>query len=91
MTTSGSSPAICHLQLGFLADHGLVQHHVIEHAAQCVIGIGMGGGVFHGFTDGDSQAAGRIGVAASTARPELVWSLGLAKTSAPQVCIIMRR
>ena len=31
------------------------------------------------------------GSSASTARPALVWSLGLGITSAPQVCIMLRR
>ena len=82
MTTSGSSPACCHLLLRFLADHGLVQQHVVEHAAQRVVGVGVRGGVLHRLADGDARGCpGESGCAASTARPELVWSLGLAKTS----------
>ena len=80
-----------HLQLGFLADHGLVQHHVIEHAAQRVVGVVVGGRVLDRFADRDPEAARRIGRGGQDAAAGLVCSLGLGKTSAPQVCIIMRR
>ena len=36
-----------HLLNRFLADHGLVQQHVIQHAAQRVLGVGILGGHFH--------------------------------------------
>jgi hypothetical protein len=39
MMTSGFSPAICQLLLGLQADDGLVQHDVVEHAAQGVAGL----------------------------------------------------
>src|ERR1035437_10236195 len=52
---------LLHLQLGFLADHGLVEHHVIQHAAQRVIGVVVGGRILDRLADGDPQAARRIG------------------------------
>ena len=46
-----------HLLDGFQADDRLVQQHVIEHAAQRVLGVGVLGGHFHGLGDGDAQRA----------------------------------
>ena len=47
------------LLLGLQADDGLVQHDVVEHAAQRVAGLtaGVGHGGLDGFADGDAQAA----------------------------------
>jgi hypothetical protein len=50
------------LQHGFLADDGLVHQHVVEHRAQRVLGVVVGGGHFHRFADGDAQRAGVVGV-----------------------------
>ena len=46
-----------HLQLQhrFLADDGLVQQHVVEHRAQRVLGVVVGGGDLDRFADGDAQ------------------------------------
>ena len=38
-----------HLLQGFLADHRLVQQHMIQHAAQRVFGVRVFRGHFHGF------------------------------------------
>ena len=65
--------------------------HVVEHAAQRVVGIACVAASSTASLMAMPRLPGESGVAASTARPELVWSLGLGKTSAPQVCIIMRR
>ena len=37
--------------------------HVVEHAAQGVLGVAMGGGVFHGFGDGQPQRTGAVRIA----------------------------
>ena len=80
------------LLLGFEADHGLVQQHVIQHRAQRVVGVGIGGGFLDGFGNGDAERALAVGILRpARSRPALVRLLGLAKTSAPQVCIIERR
>ena len=58
-----------HVQLiqGLQPDHRLVQQHVVEHAAQRVLGVLAGGGVLHGLADRDAQAAQRVGVLGSDA------------------------
>ena len=57
----GLFSGLLHLQFGLLADHGLVQHHVVQHAAQRVIGVVVRGRILHCLADGDPQAARRIG------------------------------
>lgn len=54
---------IGHLELfdGFDADDGLVEQDVVEDGAQGVFGIFRLGGDFHGFRDGDTEAAGVVG------------------------------
>ena len=47
--------------LGFQTDDGLVQQHLIEHAAQHIAVAGVLGGSFHGLGDGAAQAAGGAG------------------------------
>jgi hypothetical protein len=59
----GVEARLCHLDEGFLTDDGLVQHHVVQHAAQRVVGVVVLGGDFHRFTDGDAQAARGLWVA----------------------------
>ena len=56
-------PGVGHLHLlhGLQADHRLVQQHVVEHRAQRVLGVVALHGQFHGFGDGDAQAAGVVG------------------------------
>jgi hypothetical protein len=45
-----------------LADDGLVEQDVVEHAAQAVLGVGVGGRHLHRLRDGDPKAAraGRV-------------------------------
>ena len=51
-----------HLPQRLLPDHGLVQHDVVEHAAQRVLRVVVRGGVLDGLRDGDAERAGRVGV-----------------------------
>ena len=51
-----------HLLDGFLADDGLVEQHVIQHAAERVLGVGVFGGHFDGLRDGDAERAVRVGM-----------------------------
>ncbi len=44
----------------FLADDGLVQEHVVEHAAQRILGVFALYGQFHGLGDRDAEGAGAI-------------------------------
>ena len=39
-----------------------MQQHVVEHAAQRILGVGLLHGDFHRFADGDAQAAVAVGV-----------------------------
>jgi hypothetical protein len=52
------------LLFGLQADDGLVQHDMVEHAAQGVAGLAgsVADGRLDGFADGDAQAAGRVRV-----------------------------
>ena len=50
-----------HLQQGLAPDHRLVQHDVVKHATQAVIGVIALGRHFHRLRDGNTQAPGRIG------------------------------
>ena len=43
------------LLLGLQADDRLVQQHVVEHRAEGVVGVGVGGGVLHRLADGDAE------------------------------------
>ena len=45
------------LLLGFLADDGLVQQHMVQHRTERVIGVGARGRFFHRLGDGNTQAA----------------------------------
>ena len=81
-----------HLRERLLADHRLVQQHVVEHAAERVRGVVAPGRVLDRLRDRDAEAAGRVRVlredrAAATACPRT----GSATISAPQVWIIERR
>ena len=51
-----------HLHLGdrLLADHGLVQQHVVEHAAERVVGVGILRGDLDRLGDRDAERAGRV-------------------------------
>jgi hypothetical protein len=71
------------LLLGFQADHGLVQQHVVEHRAQGVAGIGVGGRLLDRSEMARPSEPWQFGSAASAARPALVSLLGLANTGAP--------
>jgi hypothetical protein len=51
-----------HLLDGFEADDGLMQQHVIEHASQSVLGVGVLGGHFDGFRDGDAERTAGVGM-----------------------------
>ena len=51
-----------HLLHRLLADHGLMQEHVVEHAAEAVFGVVVGGGHLHRLGDGDAEAAGAVPV-----------------------------
>ena len=51
-----------HLFLAFLTDNCLVHQDMVENAAQRVMRILARGGIFDGFTDGQSQAAWAVGV-----------------------------
>ena len=50
------------LLLGFQADDRLVQHDVVEHAAQGVLGVRVADGGLDGLADGDAQAARAVGI-----------------------------
>jgi hypothetical protein len=88
---SGIVAHLLELLLRFLADDGLVQQHMIQHRAQRVVGVGAAGSFFNGFRDGDAQAALVFRIGRQDAAPGLGQLVGLANTSAPQVCIIERR
>ena len=60
MTMSGRIVRLLELLLGLEADDGLVQQHVVEHAAERVLRVVAGGGVLHGLADGDAERAGRV-------------------------------
>ena len=51
-----------HLELRerFLADHRLVQQHVVEHAAERIFGVGVLRGDLDRLADRDAEAARRI-------------------------------
>ena len=51
-----------HLLHRLQADEGLVQQHVVEHAAQRVLGVVALRGNFDRLADGDAQAARVVGV-----------------------------
>ena len=51
-----------HLLLRLQADDGLVQHHVVQHAAERVLGVLAGDGRLDRLADGDAQAAGAVGI-----------------------------
>ena len=46
--------------LGLQADDGLVQQHLVQHAAQHIAGVGGGGRALHGLADGAAQRAGGV-------------------------------
>ena len=47
--------------LGLLADHRLMQKHMVEHRAERIPGVGVGRGHFHRFRNGNAQTALRVG------------------------------
>eukprot|EP00906_Rhabdomonas_costata_P035760 RCo050234 len=51
-----------HLLNGLLADHRLVQHDVVQHAAQAVLSLGVLRGDLHGLGDGNAQAPVTVGL-----------------------------
>ncbi len=38
----------------FESDDGLMEYHVVEDGAECVVGVVVGGGIFDCFADGDA-------------------------------------
>ena len=91
-TTSGNAARELHLGDRLLPDHGLVEQHVVEHAAERVGGVVAAGGVLDRLGDRDAEAArASPASASSTARPDCVSGDGLATTSAPHVSISDRR
>ena len=56
----GGVVGLLELLPGLEADHGLVHEHVVEHAAQRVLRVVAGGGIFHRLADGDAERAGRV-------------------------------
>ena len=44
------------------ADHRLVDQHVVEHAAERIVGVGVLGGDLDRLGDGDAEAARRVRV-----------------------------
>ena len=60
-----------HLLPGLLADHGLMQADVVEHAPQGVVGVAMGGGVLHRLGDGHSQRARAFRVVGQDGAPRI--------------------
>ena len=59
----GIFAGLLHLLLGFKADDGLMDGHVVEHRAQRVLTVRCGSSELHGFRDGRSQRAGMAWVA----------------------------
>ena len=62
MTTSGYSPGHLHLHQAFLADDRLVEHDVVEHAAEGVVRVVSRSRHFHRLADGQPQAARGLGI-----------------------------
>jgi hypothetical protein len=58
----GGVVGLLQLLLGLQADHRLVHEHVVEHAAQRVLGVVPGGGVLDRLADGDAERARRAGI-----------------------------
>ena len=74
----GKVPGQLQLLLRLQADDRLVQHDVVQHAAERVLGVVAGDGRLDRLADGDAQAAGAIrDPAARICRPALVSSEGL--------------
>ena len=46
------------LEEGFFTDDGLVEHHVVEHGAQGVVGLVVAESYFDGFGDGHAEGSG---------------------------------
>ena len=80
-----------HLGQRLLADDGLVQEDVVEHASERVGRVLPPRSVLDRFGDRDAQAPGRVGVRLENRAAAWVSSDGLATTLAPQVSIIERR
>jgi len=53
----GFFPRQFQLLLCFQADHGLMEEHMVKHAAQGIVRVGISGGIFHRFRDGDPEAS----------------------------------
>ncbi len=48
------------LFLGFQSDDGLMEQDVVQNTAQGIFAAGVGDGVLHGFTDGDTETSRRV-------------------------------
>jgi hypothetical protein len=49
-----------HLEEGLFADHGLMHQHMVEDAAEGVLGVGIGSRGFHRLGNSDAEAPGRV-------------------------------
>ena len=58
----GKSSTSSNLLLGLQADDRLVQHDVVQHAAERVLRVVAADGRFDRLADGDAQAAGAVGI-----------------------------
>ena len=65
----GIGAGLLHLLHCFLADYGLMEENMVEHAAQGILRIIMGGSIFHGFADRHPQASRRIRVLGENVLP----------------------
>ena len=74
---------------GLLADHRLVQQHVVEHAAQRVFGARVTDDVFDGLGDGQARLPSGSGLLPAPAPVSV--AVGLAKTVAPFSSMSTRR
>ena len=68
----GHRPGPFHLLQRFLPDDRLVHQHVVEHAAQRVLGVVFASGIFDRLRDGDPQTARRFRIF----RPDPLAGLG---------------
>ena len=91
MTTSGIVAGDLELFLHFQADDRLVKHHVVQHAAQGILGARRDGRL-DGLADGDPEASGAMGILLE----DLAAGLGFLRRDwpsppPPHMCIIERR
>ena len=72
-------------------DHGLVEEHVVQHAAQRITRVLRCDRILHRLAYGYAQAPRVIGIPFKERRPAAVSGLGLGTHLPPHVSIIMRR